>query len=409
MPDKQAIGENGELRYVNILDYLVVLARYKKVILRFVGVSILSAVVVLYLLLDRWYKSTAIIMPPKQKNLTGLMSGFSRTPTQLRSFGLFGGSDDLQQFQTILKSRRAMMALVDQFDLKRVYDLESTDDALKAVEENIELKLGKEDVSLEVSVYDTDPQRAADMTNYLVQTLNTIYAELSTAEARGNREFLERRYQQNLKELSEAEKNFKAFQVKYGAFAVPEQVKAAVEAAANIQAEIAMKEIEVGLLERTTSKENPLYRNAVIELGELRKQLDKISTGKGLEKNEVQIFAPLKLAPEIGIQYLRYYRELELQGKLLELILPLYEQARIEEQRDTPNVVVLDSAVPAPRPAKPRRLLITGLVAVGSFLLSVLFAFLADSFRRSYEQKRDDDWEKLNYIRSQFKMKKLFK
>jgi uncharacterized protein involved in exopolysaccharide biosynthesis len=409
MPDKQAIGENGELRYVNILDYLVVLARYKKVILRFVGVSILSAVVVLYLVLDRWYKSTAIIMPPKQKNLTGLMSGFSRTPTQLRSFGLFGGSDDLQQFQTILKSRRAMMALVDQFDLKRVYDLESTDDALKAVEENIELKLGKEDVSLEVSVYDTDPQRAADMTNYLVQTLNTIYAELSTAEARGNREFLERRYQQNLKELSEAEKNFKAFQVKYGAFAVPEQVKAAVEAAANIQAEIAMKEIEVGLLERTTSKENPLYRNAVIELGELRKQLDKISTGKGLEKNEVQIFAPLKLAPEIGIQYLRYYRELELQGKLLELILPLYEQARIEEQRDTPNVVVLDSAVPAPRPAKPRRLLITGLVAVGSFLLSVLFAFLADSFRRSYEQKRDDDWEKLNYIRSQFKMKKLFK
>jgi uncharacterized protein involved in exopolysaccharide biosynthesis len=409
MPDKQAIGENGELRYVNILDYLVVLARYKKVILRFVGVSILSAVVVLYLVLDRWYKSTAIIMPPKQKNLTGLMSGFSRTPTQLRSFGLFGGSDDLQQFQTILKSRRAMMALVDQFDLKRVYDLESGDDALKAVEENIELKLGKEDVSLEVSVYDTDPQRAADMTNYLVQTLNTIYAELSTAEARGNREFLERRYQQNLKELSEAEKNFKAFQVKYGAFAVPEQVKAAVEAAANIQAEIAMKEIEVGLLERTTSKENPLYRNAVIELGELRKQLDKISTGKGLEKNEVQIFAPLKLAPEIGIQYLRYYRELELQGKLLELILPLYEQARIEEQRDTPNVVVLDTAVPAPRPAKPRRLLITGLVAVGSFLLSVLFAFLADSFRRSYEQKRDDDWEKLNYIRSQFKMKKLFK
>jgi hypothetical protein len=88
---------------------------------------------------------------------------------------LFGGSDDLQQFQPILKSRRAMIALTERFDLQTVYDIASLDDAITALGENIELKLGKEDVSLEVSVYDTDPQRAADMANFLVQTLNTIY------------------------------------------------------------------------------------------------------------------------------------------------------------------------------------------------------------------------------------------
>lgn len=409
MPERQEMGENGQLRYVNVLDYLVVIARYKKLIVRFVGASVLLAVVLLYLILPRWYKSTAVVMPPKQKNLTGLMSGLTRASTQLRSFGLFGGSDDLQQFQTILKSRRAMLALIDRFDLKRVYDIENLDDAIKALEENIELKLGKEDVSLEVSVFDTDPQRAADMANFLVQTLNTIYAELSTTEARGNREFLERRYQQNLSDLTKAENNFKAFQEKYGAFAVPEQVKAAVETAAKLQAEIALKEIEVGLLERTTSTDNPLYKNAVMELQELKKQFEKMSSGKGLDIEEAKVFPPLQKAPEIGIQYLRYFREVELQGKILELILPLYEQARIEEQRDTPNVMVLDTAVPAPRPSKPRRLLITGIVGVGSFLLSVLFAFIADAFRRSYEQKREDDWEKLDYIRSQLNVKRLFR
>jgi tyrosine-protein kinase Etk/Wzc len=409
MPENQEIGENGQLRYVNVLDYLVVIARYKKLIVRFVGASILLAVVLLYLVLPRWYKSTAVVMPPKQKNLTGLMSGFSRTTSQLRSFGLFGGSDDLQQFQTILKSRRALIALIERFDLQRVYDIENVDDAITALAENIELKLGKEDVSLEVSVYDTDPQRAADMTNYLVQTLNTIYAELSTAEARSNREFLERRYQQNLRDLTEAENNFKAFQVKYGAFAVPEQVKAAVEAAAKLQAEIVLKEIEVGLLQRTTSPDNPLYKNALMEVEELKKQMEKMNTGKGFEKNEAQVFTPLQKAPEVGIQYLRYYREVELQGKLLELILPLYEQARIEEQRDTPNVVVLDTAVPAPRPAKPRRLLITAIVAVGSFLLSVLLAFAVDALRRSADQARGEDREKLRYLRSQLNIKELLR
>jgi len=349
--DLQEQATNGQMRNVNVLDYLVVLAKHKKFIAGFVFVSVVVAVVLLYLVLPRWYKSTASVMPPKQKNLVSALSAVARATTSLRSLGLGGVSDDLSEFQTIVKSRRSMESVVRKFDLVKVYKTENELEAIKELEDNMSIGLGKENVSLDIIVYDTDAQRAADMANYVVEMLNTIYAELSYVEAKSNREFLEGRYQQNLRDMKNAEDSLKVFQQKYGIYSLPEAL-----------------------------------------------------SGKLLSS-----FLPFKEVPEVTMRYFELYRDLEIQNKILEFVLPFYEQVRLEEQRDTPSVIVLDTAIPADKPSKPRKLILSVVVLIVSFLLAYVLAFFLESFRKAKEPRNKEDEEKIAIIQQKLSLRGLLR
>lgn len=62
-----------------------------------------------------------------------------------------------------------------------------------------------------------------------------------------------------------------------------------------------------------------------------------------------------------------------MQTRILEVLAPLYEQARFEEERRVEAVQVVDPAVPPVRKAKPRRSLIVLGITLAAFALSVLF------------------------------------
>ena len=402
-------NQNEDLRSLNLVDLLVILAKYKRVILRTVLGAVLVTALLLFLVIPRWYRSTAIVMAPKQQNALGLLGSISKASAPLRTLGLGGASDELSDFQTILASRRVLESVIQRFDMQEVYGEPMMEKAIKELQSNVSVGLGDEDVSIEISVLDTDPERAAAMANFFVAMLDSVYREMSVAEARSNRIFLEARYVQNLQDLQAAEDSLKAFQEKYGVYSVPDQVKAAVEAAASLESRIALEEVRVRILKSTTTESNPLRMAAELQLRELRKQLAELQRGAEGGDQGSLVFPPFEKAPEMGIAYLRHYRELELQGTLLELILPLYEQARIEERRNTPAVVTLDRAVPAERHAKPKRLIILLLVAAGTFLLAFFGSVLHNSVERSRSRRSPEEREKLELIRRELNLRSIWR
>lgn len=404
MPDNGA----DVLRVVNVLDYAVVFARHKRFLLRFVGATVALAAIVLFLLFSRWYKSTAVVMPPKQKSTLNLLSSLSRATAPLRSLGIGPAAEELADLQTILASRRLKEAVVHQFELLKVYDLDTMEKAVKELAENMAVTPGEEDASLEIVVYDTDPRRAADMANFMVTTLNQVYLELSVTEAKSNREFLQKRYDQNLSDLRAAEDSLRGFQERYGVYSVPDQVKAAVEAAATLESRAALQEVKLGILAQTASSDHPERRATELELRELRRRLAEMKAG-GQGGRRSLVFPSFDKAPEVGIEYLRRYRELELQAKLLEVLLPLYEQAKIEEQRNTPSVLVLDTAVPAVRHAKPKRMLLLAAVAVVALLLGFLIALVRERMGRVRGTLPEATAAKMEFIRRELAWKNLFR
>jgi uncharacterized protein involved in exopolysaccharide biosynthesis len=143
------------------------------------------------------------------------------------------------------------------------------------------------------------------------------------------------------------------------------------------------------------------------EIAELRKQVNVIRQGG--DKQASLIFPPLSKAPSLGVKYLRLYREAEVQAKIMEIVLPLYEQAKIEEQRDTPSVLVLDTAVPAFKASKPKRMLIMIAVILLAPLLAFVVTFIRESMKHAREIRTESQEEAIALIRRELSLKNIFR
>ena len=373
-----------------LLDLLTTIAKYRKFITWFVLV-VTGVTTIVSFLLPKWYKSSASVFPAERADL---FAGLEGAASLVRSFVPGGalssltGNPELDRYLAILKSSTVLNDVIRKFDLVRVYDITSypREKTAKELLSNVEF-IVEDEGNLSIEVYDKDPQRAANMANYFVEMLNRTNTELQVQNARGNRQFIEARYKQNLKDLAAAEDSLKAFAKTYGIIALPEQMEASITAAAEIMGQLALKEVERGVLRRTISASHPSVRAAEIEISELQKKLSQMTTGTGKIGEEPSIFLPFSRIPDIGSEYIRLFREIEIQTKILEFITPLYEQAKVEEKRQTPSVLILDKAGPAERKAKPKRL----LYALLSFVISLLVALVAVFTREGLLRLKQSD------------------
>ena len=105
-------------------------------------------------------------------------------------------------------------------------------------------------------------------------------------------------------------------------------------------------------------------------------------------------------APEIGVEYIRLKRDVEIQNKIFELLTTLYEQAKIEEAKDTPTIQILDRAVPPEKKYKPRRMILVVVWTSAALIFSIILAFIFNFIER-VSHADNKDYEKA------FKLRKL--
>jgi uncharacterized protein involved in exopolysaccharide biosynthesis len=108
----------------------------------------------------------------------------------------------------------------------------------------------------------------------------------------------------------------------------------------------------------------------------------------------VRLLIPFKQAPELGSEYLKIYRNLEIQYKILEFIQPMYETARVEEVRNTPSVIVLDRAGPAERKSKPKG----SIYAPIAFVLSLILAYFLVFANVLMQKMKKEDEVRYSYL-----------
>ncbi len=383
-----------------LLDYFIVLLKWRKwLAINFLAVAITTGVIVF--LIPKWYLATATILPPrKELGLFGLPSALNNLP--LGGLDLLKGSDEVMIYMAILQSRTVWEAVIHKFDLIKVYEKEDIEKALKELSNNVEINQSKEG-TISVGVLDQSPQRAADMANAFIHFLDSVNVVLNVQKARNNRIFIGRRLDDNKAEMSQAEEALRSFQEKYGAISLPVQTEAAIKGAAELLAQITATEVELGVLERSLTPTHGEMIQKRSMLVELRRKLDEIRYGdisslpgtNGKNRLDADaIFIPFKHVPQIGLQYVRLYREVEVQKILYQLLVQQYEQARLQEARDTPTVQVLDRATPPLRKAKPKRLAIILLSAISATLIFVVFIFAGERLRL-LRQEDPESYEKL--------------
>jgi len=331
---------------------------------RFVVINVLAAAIIgaaVSFLIPKWYRSTASILQPKDSDMLNPMAAAGSVLKGLSLGGrkVGGGALGPYNYLAILKSRSALDSVVRRFNLREVYDVDtSMEEAVKELKANTAFEVQDEDY-ITIEVLDRDPARAAAMANYFVDVLNSMSLRLGTREARNNRDFIEKRLEMTKRDLRSAEDALQAYQKRAKMVVMPEQgSSSSVGGVAELYGMKAKKEIELAVLRQRVTGDDPGIAELELEIREIDRKLETF--------------------PEIGIESIRLYRDVVIQQKILEILLPLYEQAKVDEQKDVPVLLVLDGAVVAETKAAPKRsLIVFGAISI-VLLLSLLAAFVLD-------------------------------
>lgn len=375
-----------------LMNFLSVITRWRRFIVWFV-LSTTLVTMIAALLSSKWYKSTASVFPAEQADLfpglegvSSLAKSFAPTTSAAKKLGSLTGPTELDRYVAILKSATVLNAVVEKFDLVHKYNYESSsykmEKTAKELLDNTAFEI-QDEGNLTISVYDKDPVQAAQMANYFVELLNKTNAELKVQNARGNRAYIEQRYLKNLDDLRKADDSLKAFQLRYGIVALPQQLEASINAVAQVYGTLIAKEVELSVAKRSFGADHPIVKRAQLEVNELRRKIADLNQGtKNGDPGEMKILVPFRQAPELAADFVRLFREVEIQYRILQFITPLYEQAKMEEIRSTPSVVVLDYGGVPERKAKPKVSLYTLLALVISTMISLLVAFTREAVLR---------------------------
>ena len=401
----------------NIIDYFSVVVKWRKLIfVNFIVVCIITAII--SLILPKTFSANSTILPPtNEADAFGLSSLIGNLPLGPLGFG--GVSEETYTFMAILHSRTVMEAIAEKFDLMQRYDYENMEYTVKELRQNVIIEINEDGTITLSSMASTkflpdDEEEneartlARDMANAFIEELDRVNTRLKTEKAHNNRVFIEKRYKQNINDLKNAEEELKTFQKTHGVIALPQQTAITIETAAEINANIIAKEVEVSVLSGYVSESHSELTRAKSELTELRKKFNEMKTGRNrdiLNNNGTQntrLFIPLNDVPDLGLKYIRRYREVSLQQKILEFLLPQYEQAKIQEAKDTPTVQVLDKAVTPVKRKKPKRAIMVLLAGLLSIVFSVTGVFFVE-YIRYLEENRQEDYRKVENILQSFR------
>ena len=327
------------------------------------GFAVLSIVISLFM--PKWYSSQATIISSgsSTSNFLSMLSGIP-----MGDFGLSALNEDISNYIAILESRNVRENVVNKFDLINRYDSQDIEFAMDALSKNVELRVSEEG-SLLITVLDKDPVMARDIADELIFQLDEVNKRLSTEKGHFERKFFEERLIQNREDLEIAENEFKHFQQTYGLIDVPSQVTSAIETYALIYAKMVEADVQYEIAKSIFLTDDPKVLQLLKMKSELNQLLDEMVT-KGDDKKVLLAFQDL---PDLGLEYARLFREVELQSRIMEFLLPQYEQARMEETKNIPSLQVIDKPYVALNKAKPQRSLIVVVTTVMAFIISVLY------------------------------------
>ena len=365
--------DNTQKKEPQLGDYVYILYKWKKFLL--INLLIVGAITsLLVLLMPNQYKATATIMiPPNEQTGLGGLGGLTNllgNKSSLVSMGskLFGVTNTSEDVLLgIINSRTALTDIIKKFNLIKYYEISDNnmDKALKAFKDDI-ISEPNEFGMIDFSVINKNPKVSAQIANYMVALVDSLNIKFNIERAKNNRIFIQKRYEQNVKDLKTAEDSLYKFQKRFGIVAVPEQLEVSVKAAAEIESQLMKKEMEAHFIKQSYGENSPQYQGVLTEINLLKDKVQELKSSANLSSTS-NILYPFNEMPDISIQYLRNYRDVEIQQAILEIVMPMYEQAKVEEQKSIPTILKVDKAVSPELKDSPHRTLI---------VLGVLFLFL---------------------------------
>jgi len=360
---------------ISLLDLLIVPLKRKKTVLIVTLASIVITALISLTMPEIYMAQTRILRPQQEGSavVSKLLSQFGSAAAT--AAGLFGLNSPNALYISLLTSRPVMEAVVKRFDLVKLYGAETVVAASQQLASNVKVKSSSWSGIITISVYDRDPQLAADIANALVEELKNLTKKFAITEAARRRVFFGERLKETREALIKAEKDMADFKAKTGVLKLDAQARAVISSISSMRAKIAEKEVQLKVMRTYSAPNNPDLQKLEETLRGLKAELKKLETGEGKGYDYLMSTGGM---PEVSIEYIRKLRELNFTEELYNLFLKQYEAARLDEGRDAVMIQVLEKAIPPEKRIKPKRRRMVMFAALSGFLFSILLTFFQE-------------------------------
>jgi len=363
-------GDEFPVEGKRLTEWLDMLWDERGLLFRVTAIGFVAAILTAFLIPKR-YTTTTRLMPPDTQSASSMMMLAGLAQRAGNGLGavagdLLGMKSSGALFVGVLQSETVQNRLIQQFDLRKVYGTRYQQEARKKLGENTSIQEERKSGIITIGVTDRSPARAADLANAYVKELNSTVSQLSTSSAHRERVFLEERLRTVKQDLDDADMQLAQFSSKNNTLDIQQQGKAMLEAAGTLAGQMIAAESELEGLRQIYSENNARIRALNARVGELRKELSKLSgkngepgNGTAADSSGGMPYPSLRKLPLLGAQYADYYRRAKIQETIYELLTEQYELAKVEEAKETPSIKVLDPAeIPEKKSYPPRSLIV---------------------------------------------------
>lgn len=314
------------------------------------------------------YKASVIFYPTSNAKLS--TSLLTEPGTARYNLLEFGTDEDGEQLLQILKSDEMKLAVIHQFNLAQHYKLDTTGGVSYHTLKNLLSKQVEveqtEYKAIQITVYDTDAQIAADMANYIAYFAGYQKNEIQRSKAKEALDIITKEYQNELKVVDSMDKTLLKLR-EAGVYDYFEQSKQLNESYTLNKVRL---DQESAILK--------VYENTKVSLPDtlIVKTRARVN---GYQAAINAVKPQLDLLKKYGGIYLDNINTLELERKKLSSLKSRYESTKLDYEQELPMKFTINQATRPEIAARPRRGLTTGLVFVSTFLLSIIAIALIDA------------------------------
>jgi capsule polysaccharide export protein KpsE/RkpR len=353
---------------VGLLELLTWIGQGKRLI-GAVGAIAAVGSIIYALLLSPVFTARTTLLPPGAQQQSSSAAALAALGSLGSLAGGLGAKTPDELYVALLKSDSVQRSLIDRFDLKTRYRVESYESLRKVLPSYIRVSSDKKSGLISVEVDDEEPKFAAELANAHAGEITKVLARLAVSEAQLRRVFFEQQLKDTKEHLIKAEQDLRRVQEKSGVIVLDKQAEALIGGAALLRAQIAEREVQMKVLRTSATEQNPDVIRLGSELRALRAELARMESSQGGNAGSA-VDMPVGKIPEAAIDYVRARRELKLQEMLLESMLRQYEIAKLDEAKEGPILQQVDVAVPPDRRSKPAR----SIIVLAATLLALLAA-----------------------------------
>ncbi len=172
---------------IDLLDYLIVLAKRKSFIIKVTFGFAIIAVIVSFVM-SPIYKAETKILPPVNGS-SGIATQLMNQLGQLSSIaGIsnipINGKAPNELYIGLLKSRTVLDGIIDRFDLMKLYRKRYRENVREKLINNVlSVRDDKKSGIITINIEDKDPKRAAEMANAFVEELQKLNTGLAITQA----------------------------------------------------------------------------------------------------------------------------------------------------------------------------------------------------------------------------------